>query len=72
MFLSPTTFDAARSWVPCIDSLWERCTWELEIIVPRYLEEAPPPDEPEDRSPVMVVASGELVEQVSLSSLGHL
>ncbi len=22
-------------WVPCIDSLWERCTWQLEIGTPR-------------------------------------
>jgi hypothetical protein len=49
MFLSPTSYDAARIWTPCVDSLWERCTWELEFIV--------------DVS-IMVVSSGELLEQV--------
>nr|XP_019009377.1 transcription initiation factor TFIID subunit 2 [Kwoniella pini CBS 10737]OCF48158.1 transcription initiation factor TFIID subunit 2 [Kwoniella pini CBS 10737] len=64
MFLSPTTYDAARIWTPCVDSLWERCTWELEFIVPRYLEGGEP--EPnEEAYPVMVVSSGELMEQVT-------
>lgn len=63
MFLSPTTFDAARVWTPCVDSLWERCTWELEFIVPRCLEGGEPTGD-EDAYPVMVVASGELIEQV--------
>nr|XP_019043571.1 transcription initiation factor TFIID subunit 2 [Kwoniella bestiolae CBS 10118]OCF22501.1 transcription initiation factor TFIID subunit 2 [Kwoniella bestiolae CBS 10118] len=64
MFLSPTIYDAARIWTPCVDSLWERCTWELEFIVPRYLEGGEPgPDE--EAYPVMVVSSGELMEQVT-------
>nr|XP_018260330.1 transcription initiation factor TFIID subunit 2 [Kwoniella dejecticola CBS 10117]OBR82488.1 transcription initiation factor TFIID subunit 2 [Kwoniella dejecticola CBS 10117] len=64
MYLSPTTYDAARIWTPCVDSLWERCTWELEFIVPRYLEGGEPgPDE--EAYPVMVVSSGELMEQVT-------
>ena len=25
--------------MPCIDNLWERCTWDFEFVVPRYLEE---------------------------------
>ena len=58
MFLSSTAYSAARIWTPCVDSLWERCTWELEFIVPTHL------DGGED-IPVMVVSSGELIEQVS-------
>ncbi|WVR08077.1 hypothetical protein IAU60_005123 [Kwoniella sp. DSM 27419] len=64
MFLSPTDYDAARVWTPCVDSLWERCTWELEFIVPRYLEGGEPGTE-EEACPVMVVSSGELMEQVT-------
>ncbi|WVQ66072.1 uncharacterized protein L199_004250 [Kwoniella botswanensis] len=64
MFLSPTTYDAARIWTPCVDSLWERCTWELEFIVPRYLEGGEPGAD-EEAYPVMVVSSGELMEQVT-------
>ena len=57
MFLSPTTYDAARIWTPCVDNLWERSTWEFEFIVPSYLEGG-------EDVPVMVVSSGELQEQV--------
>ncbi|KAK4688551.1 transcription initiation factor TFIID subunit 2, partial [Tremellales sp. Uapishka_1] len=64
MFLSPTTYDAARIWTPCVDNLWERCTWELEFVVPRYLE-AGEPDGEEEEHPILVVASGELIEQIS-------
>jgi transcription initiation factor TFIID subunit 2 len=61
MFLSPSTCGGARIWTPCIDDLWERCTWELEFIVPStvVLEN--------ERLPVTVVSSGELMEQVSKS-----
>ncbi|EFP77426.2 uncharacterized protein PGTG_03382 [Puccinia graminis f. sp. tritici CRL 75-36-700-3] len=50
---------SARSWVPCLDSLWERSPWELEFIVPRssITNHAKP-------SPLTVVASGELIEQI--------
>ncbi|GMK55103.1 hypothetical protein CspeluHIS016_0201590 [Cutaneotrichosporon spelunceum] len=62
MFLSPTTSDAARIWTPCVDSLWERCTWELEFIVPRYIEGGEPRGD-NDSFPTMVIASGELEAQ---------
>lgn len=29
--------DYSRCWVPCVDSLWERCTWEFEFVVPKTL-----------------------------------
>lgn len=35
IYTTPTTPDAARCWIPCVDNLWERCTWELDFIVPR-------------------------------------
>ena len=53
--------------MPCVDNIWERCTWELEFVVPRYLEERAPiedDEEPNDLVPTIVVCSGELVEQV--------
>ncbi|WVQ96010.1 hypothetical protein IAU59_003110 [Kwoniella sp. CBS 9459] len=64
MYLSPTDYDAARIWTPCVDSLWERCTWELEFIVPRYLEGGQP-GPGEEAYPVTAVSSGELMEQVT-------
>ncbi|KAH3674322.1 hypothetical protein WICMUC_003394 [Wickerhamomyces mucosus] len=30
---------STSSWVPCIDSLWEKCTWEVEISVPRTVKD---------------------------------
>ncbi len=52
-----------------MDNLWEKCTWEFEFVVPRYLEqqEESPEDEdepPDGDCPTVVVCSGELVEQV--------
>ncbi|EEB09695.1 TATA-binding protein associated factor Taf2 [Schizosaccharomyces japonicus yFS275] len=28
---------SASAWVPCFDSIWERCTWELEVTIPKTL-----------------------------------
>ncbi|KAG9313991.1 hypothetical protein JVU11DRAFT_4768 [Chiua virens] len=69
----PSSPDAARCWVPCVDNFWEKCTWEFEFVVPRYLEE---PDltqrdengdyvEQQETIPTVVVCSGDLVEQVA-------
>lgn len=30
---------ATSSWVPCIDNLWERCTWSIEVNIPRTLKD---------------------------------
>ncbi|KAK6458112.1 uncharacterized protein RJT20DRAFT_126034 [Scheffersomyces xylosifermentans] len=30
---------ATSSWVPCIDNLWDRCTWSLEINIPRTVRD---------------------------------
>jgi transcription initiation factor TFIID subunit 2 len=60
--------DAARCWVPCVDNMWERCTWDLEFVLPRHLMNHSDIDESNGSEandyPVIVVASGELVEQV--------
>ncbi|WFD29826.1 hypothetical protein MSPP1_000839 [Malassezia sp. CBS 17886] len=53
---------SARCWVPCVDTLWDRCTWELEFIVPRVLEGA---DGDAMAAEVYVVCSGELVEHAA-------
>jgi transcription initiation factor TFIID subunit 2 len=50
-----------------VDNLWEKCTWEFEFVVPRYLEERDvrhDEDEANDAIPTIVVCSGDLVEQV--------
>ncbi|CUM50969.1 unnamed protein product [Debaryomyces fabryi] len=30
---------STSSWVPCIDNLWDRCTWSLEINIPRTIKD---------------------------------
>ena len=55
--------------MPCVDTLWDRCTWEIELIVPRSIKVAAD-DGLEDiqvveELPILAIASGELVEQVS-------
>jgi len=52
--------------VPCIDTYSDKCTWEFEFIVPRYLEEESDEDYGE-MLPTRVICSGELVEQVKRS-----
>jgi transcription initiation factor TFIID subunit 2 len=69
VYTTASSDDAARCWIPCVDSLWERCTWELEFAVPRTLafeEDSADADigSRRDEFPVSVVASGELLEQV--------
>ncbi|KAJ2935753.1 hypothetical protein H1R20_g1340, partial [Candolleomyces eurysporus] len=67
-YTTPSSPDSARCWVPCLDNLWEKCTWEFEFVVPRYLEErvsSDDDDESPDCIPTVVVCSGEFVEQVA-------
>lgn len=56
--------DAARTWVPCVDSLWERCTWEFELIVPKSLHIA------EDEEEAAANQSGNLpIEQAPTTNV---
>ena len=72
VYTTPSSPDAARCWVPCVDILWETCTWDLEFIVPRSLEQHDALSEEEEEEeedsmeeyPTVVICSGELVEQV--------
>ena len=71
MYTTPSSPDAARCWIPCVDSIYAKCAWEFEFIVPSYLEEQELPgllddefDYPDDRNRTVVVCSGDLVEQV--------
>ncbi|RUP51965.1 LOW QUALITY PROTEIN: hypothetical protein BC936DRAFT_144128 [Jimgerdemannia flammicorona] len=60
----------ARLWLPCIDDISVRCTWEMEFIVPQGLSDV---DEKmhdgsisiEEDEATVVICSGELVEQTS-------
>ena len=67
-YTTPSSPDAARCWVPCLDNLWEKCTWEFEFIVPKSLEENADDVyvdvEEVNSNPTIVVCSGELVEKV--------
>ncbi|KAF7302593.1 Transcription initiation factor TFIID subunit 2 [Mycena chlorophos] len=66
VYTTPSSPDAARCWVPCVDNVKDKCTWEFEFVVPRYLEDVPLDDSaPPDANPTLVVCSGELVEQVA-------
>lgn len=61
--------------MPCLDNLWEKCTWELEFIVPKSLEDGSDSMEIEgddgisdgSEHPTVVICSGELVEKVSIA-----
>ena len=66
-----STADAARCWVPCVDSLWERCTWELIFSVASITSFEQETDQglEVEEFPMYVIASGELIEQVSRTSL---
>lgn len=71
VFTTPSSPDTARCWVPCVDNLWEKCTWDFEFTVPRSLEQQDSLSDDEDEGaqtdyPTIVVCSGELVEQVCL------
>lgn len=73
VFTIPSSPDASRCWVPCIDNLWEKCAWDFEFVVPRSLEQHDPISDEEDDTaetdeyPTVVVCSGELVEQVRIN-----
>ncbi|KAG2152645.1 uncharacterized protein EDB93DRAFT_1273391 [Suillus bovinus] len=70
-YTSSSSPGAARCWVPCIDNLWEKCTWEFKFVVPRYLEEPDPGhcgekgdfEESQESISTVVICSGDLVEQ---------
>ncbi|PPQ63820.1 hypothetical protein CVT24_009770, partial [Panaeolus cyanescens] len=67
-YTTPSSPDAARCWVPCLDNLWEKCTWEFEFVVPRFLEEREvngDDDDFNDATPTLVICSGEFVEQIA-------
>ena len=68
VYTTPSSPDAARCWVPCVDNIWEKCTWEFEFVVPRFLEQRDTSfddDDPQDGEyPTVVVCSGDLIEQV--------
>ncbi|KAJ1971125.1 hypothetical protein H4R35_005450, partial [Dimargaris xerosporica] len=77
--LSEMVPGTVRSWLPCIDDIHTRCTWELLFIVPRSPGHHFNPDASHGRSAdaasvlsvpaewpeFTVVSSGELVEQVT-------
>jgi transcription initiation factor TFIID subunit 2 len=70
VYTTPSSPDAARCWVPCVDNMSEKCTWEFEFIVPRHLEDrgyqdAEDAEDNQSSYPTVVVCSGDFVEQVS-------
>ncbi|CAO3616923.1 unnamed protein product [Cunninghamella echinulata] len=58
---------ATRAWLPCIDRIGERCTWDMEFVVPRRMgvnNMEIDTDVTYDEDATVVVCSGEMVEQV--------
>jgi transcription initiation factor TFIID subunit 2 len=60
---------ATRSWLPCIDRVSERCTWDMEFIVPRKEQGMTVPEYDgegsfEEVDGMVVVCSGDVLEQV--------
>lgn len=59
---------ATRSWLPCIDRISDRCTWDMEFIVPQrmgtLLSEQNVDNPFDDDEETIVVCSGDVVEQV--------
>ncbi|CAO3608282.1 unnamed protein product [Cunninghamella blakesleeana] len=58
---------ATRAWLPCIDRIGERCTWDMEFVVPRRMGVNSMDIETDttyDEDATVVVCSGEMVEQV--------
>ncbi|KAI8096760.1 uncharacterized protein BX664DRAFT_65711 [Halteromyces radiatus] len=58
---------ATRAWLPCIDRIAERCTWDMEFVVPRRMGGNimdMDTDTTYDEDATVVVCSGEVVEQV--------
>ncbi|KAI9279295.1 hypothetical protein BY458DRAFT_502620 [Sporodiniella umbellata] len=58
---------STRSWLPCIDSVSDRCTWDMEFVVPRketFLTEYENEGAFDEEGGMMVVCSGDMIEQV--------
>ncbi|ORZ15810.1 hypothetical protein BCR42DRAFT_415941 [Absidia repens] len=58
---------ATRAWLPCIDRIAERCTWDMEFVVPRRMGGNAmdiDSDSTYEEDATVVVCSGEVVEQV--------
>ncbi|OZJ04517.1 hypothetical protein BZG36_02242 [Bifiguratus adelaidae] len=62
---------ATRLWLPCVDKISERCTWEMEFIVPKAYHHDPDSDLDDEITSdggiidMNVICSGELIEQTS-------
>ncbi|KAK3848138.1 MAG: hypothetical protein J3R72DRAFT_357988, partial [Linnemannia gamsii] len=62
---------ATRLWLPCLDRLSERCTWDIDFIVPAFAPEEDldedvegwSPDDYGDDEKVQVICSGDLLQQ---------
>lgn len=60
---------ATRAWLPCIDTISDRCTWDMEFIVPRKDERKMIPEYDgegafDEVDGITVVCSGEILEQI--------
>ena len=41
--MNDTLPGSTSSWLPCIDGLWERCPWQIDITVPKRIRDIFPP-----------------------------
>ena len=54
----------ARSWFPCVDKMHVKCSWELEITLPRTVEAALGFSEKICNQEMMAIASGDLIDHL--------
>ncbi|KAG0100029.1 hypothetical protein BGZ93_004620 [Podila epicladia] len=68
---------STRLWLPCMDRLSERCTWDIDFVVPAFSpdedisedEEGWSPDDYDEDEQVQVICSGDLVQQTTHHSI---
>lgn len=65
MYTSPTCSDYSRCWVPCVDNLWERNTWEFAFVVPKTIAAHNSSASNTNEDPISVVCTGDLVEKTA-------
>ncbi|KAK9353644.1 hypothetical protein V1523DRAFT_410452 [Lipomyces doorenjongii] len=65
---------SASSWLPCVDGLWERCSWEFEITVPKTIGDIKgaqadgvvhDKDEEDSERDIVVVCIGDLQQEAT-------
>lgn len=54
-----------RLWLPCLDHLHEKCSWEMEYVIPDTLEYMTN-NEADSKTKLTVASSGDFVTEVEI------